>query len=44
MTIQLRARYFAIADNPIATIYLAPSVAQEDAIAELSTAIDRDNH
>lgn len=33
MTIQLRARYFAIVDNPI--IYLAPFVAQEDAIAEL---------
>lgn len=44
MTIQLRARYLVIADNPIATIYLAPFVAQEDGIAELGTAIDRDNH
>lgn len=39
MTIQSRERYFTIADNPIAAIYLTPSVAQEDRIAELGAAI-----
>lgn len=41
MTIQSRVRYLAIADNPIAAIYLTPSVAQEDRIAELGAAIGR---
>lgn len=41
MTIQSRARDLTIADNPIAAIYLAPSVAQEDRIAELGAAIGK---